>query len=105
MRYSLSDYGYVKVSSKSDSEMTMTGLTSGTTTLTLESDGVKKQCVITVEEKYSYKLTPMLAPFAKYFYLETDDPDPYDLEFVDQDTAYPDSKNDPAIIMIDDTIF
>lgn len=103
VRYSLSDYGYIRVGSQSDSEFTITGLTSGTTTLTVESDGVKKQCVITVEEQYSYKLTPMLAPFADYFYLETNDPDPFDLEFVDQNTIYADAKNDPAIITIDDT--
>lgn len=69
--------------------------------MTATSGSLKKECVITVEEKYYYKLKPMLEPFADYFYLNTDDPDPYDLEFVDENTAY--EKDDQAIIKPDDT--
>ena len=47
----------------------------------------------------------MLEPFATYFILETNDPDTYDLEFVDSDTAYANENNDPAIIKPDTVQF
>jgi hypothetical protein len=52
-----------------------------------------------VSEAYSYSLTPLLAPFNSYYYLKTDDPDPYDLVFVDQSTAYVNSKHNEARIV------
>ena len=65
--YSVTSLGYIKLSDESDSGVKVTGLTSGTTTLIAKSGSIKKECVITVEEQYTYKLKPLLAPFPNYF--------------------------------------
>lgn len=38
--------------------------------------------------KYSYEITPMLAPFNDYFYVKTDYPDPLNIRFVDKNSKY-----------------
>ena len=37
---------------------------------------------------YSYEVIPLLEPFADYFYIKTDNPDPNTFRFVDEDTVY-----------------
>ena len=47
---------------------------------------------------YTYEITPLLAPFNEYFYVKTDNPDPYSFRFVDADSAYSDKA---AISMLE----
>ena len=49
--------------------------------------------------KYSYKITPMMAPFNSYFYVKTDYPDPMNIRFVDKSTVYSEEGN-PGILDI-----
>ena len=37
---------------------------------------------------YSYKITPLLAPFNEYFFVETDNPDPRSFRFADKASVY-----------------
>lgn len=39
--------------------------------------------------KYSYTITPLLAPFNNYFYVKTENPDPTSFAFKDPDSVYP----------------
>lgn len=39
---------------------------------------------------YTYEVFPLMAPFHDYFYVRTDNPDPYSFRFVDKDTVYGD---------------
>ena len=38
--------------------------------------------------EYSYSITPLLAPFNNYFFVETDNPDPNSFRFVDPSSVY-----------------
>lgn len=37
---------------------------------------------------YSYTITPLLAPFNQYFFVQTDNPDPLSFRFTDKSTKY-----------------
>ena len=37
---------------------------------------------------YTYAVTPVLSPFNEYFYVKTDNPDPFSFRFVDNSTVY-----------------
>ncbi len=39
-------------------------------------------------EKYSYEVLPLMAPFNKYFYIKTDNPDPDSFQFADEESKY-----------------
>lgn len=49
---------------------------------------------------YTYEIIPLMEPFNEYFYVRTDNPDPYSFRFVDQDTVYGDEG---AITLLEDT--
>ena len=42
--------------------------------------------------EYSYSITPLLAPFNNYFFVETDNPDPNSFRFVDPSSVYRDPQ-------------
>ena len=48
-------------------------------------------------DSYSYKITPLLAPFNEYFFVETDNPDPKSFRFVDKSSVY----NENSTIVFD----
>ena len=37
---------------------------------------------------YTYEIIPLLPPLNQYFYVKTDNPDPYSFRFYDKDTVY-----------------
>ena len=41
---------------------------------------------------YTYTITPLLAPFNEYFFVETDNPDPTSFRFVDKSSKYSESS-------------
>ena len=84
----LEDNHIAQITKQTQSQVTIKGITSGTTTLRVKAGTEQKRWTIVVSEKYRYSLTPLLAPFNNYFYLKTDDPDPYDLVFIDRDSVY-----------------
>ena len=49
--------------------------------------------------KYSYKITPLLAPFNHYFYVQTDNPDPLSFRFEDKSSVYKDGSFESYISM------
>lgn len=69
-------------------KVVLVGLNSATIKISAKIGKITKTCTLTIDEKYNYKLTPIMAPFNQYFYLETEDPDPYDLCFVDDSSIY-----------------
>ncbi|MCI5806980.1 MAG: Ig-like domain-containing protein, partial [Clostridium sp.] len=86
--WSIADKKIAKVMSYTGSSVTIYGLSSGTTTLRVKIGSTIRECVVTVNEKYSYQIIPLLPPFNNYFYLKTEDPDPYDLVFMDVESRY-----------------
>ena len=42
----------------------------------------------TAPENYTYSVTPLLPPFNRFIYVETDNPNPRTIRFVDKDTKY-----------------
>ena len=40
---------------------------------------------------YTYTITPILSPFNEYFFVKTDNPDPFSFRFADKSTIYADS--------------
>ena len=51
-----------------------------------ESADIKSGTVNAAE--YSYTITPLLAPFNQYFFVQTDNPDPLSFRFTDKSTKY-----------------
>ena len=49
--------------------------------------------------KYTYKITPLLAPFNDYFFVETDNPDPSYVRFVDKSSIYYTSGQEPCVLL------
>ena len=49
--------------------------------------------------QYTYEIIPLIAPFNSYYYIKTDNPDPYSFRFVDKDSIY---GEDAAITFIDE---
>lgn len=96
--WSIADKKIAKITAHTGASVTIYGLSSGTTKLRVKVGSTTKECVVTVEEKYSYQLIPLLAPFNNYFYLKTEDPDPYDLEILDTDSPYLSSGLEADII-------
>ena len=47
----------------------------------------------TAPMQYTYEITPLLAPFNEFFFVKTDDPDPYSFRFADYDSAYGDNAS------------
>lgn len=43
-------------------------------------------------EQYTYSVTPLTDDICHYFYVKTDNPDPYSFDFVDENTVMTDSK-------------
>lgn len=78
----------LRTKEKSKNKIVLEGLNSGTAKVSAKIGGQTKTCKVTIEEKYSYELTPLLAPFNSYYYLKTDDPNPFDLSFVDESSVY-----------------
>ncbi len=50
--------------------------------------------------KYSYEITPLLAPFNEYFFVKTDNPDPWSFAFVDKDSKYKLLYGDDPVISV-----
>ena len=48
-----------------------------------------------VEPEYTYKITPLLAPFNEYFYVQTEDPDVSDIAFADKKSVYYSAGEEP----------
>lgn len=88
VEWSFSEYGYLRRESSDDSKIEMTALNSGTVEVIAEIGKEKQTCKVTVEEKYTYSLVPLMAPFNRYFFLKTDDPEPFDLQFKDESSIY-----------------
>lgn len=66
-------------------------------TMAVAAPGVSKDTLAASEEsvfkyndvtKYTYEITPLLAPFNDYFYVKTDNPDPSCIRFVDKESKY-----------------
>ena len=57
-----------------------------------------------VTPQYTYEVTPLLPPFNEYFYVKTEDPDPWSFRFVDKDSAYASEDGDGSIAFTD-TVF
>lgn len=51
------------------------------------------------QKSYTYAVRPLLSPFNEYFYVQTDDPDPSDLRFVDKESVYYTSGQEPACLV------
>ena len=58
-----------------------------------------------VASEYSYKVTPLLMPFNKYFYVQTDDPNPSDIRLVDKESVYYTGESEPAYLFPTKTRF
>lgn len=41
---------------------------------------------------YTYEITPLLSPFNEYFFVKTDNPDPYSFSFADKSSKYSDNS-------------
>ncbi len=48
--------------------------------------------------EYSYTITPLLPPFNTYFYVQTDNPDPSEIRFIDRDSIYYESWSVPSAL-------
>lgn len=48
--------------------------------------------------EYSYTVTPLLMPFNEFFYVQTQDPDPSDIRFVDKSSSYYAQGQEPAYL-------
>ena len=89
--------GYLGLNDQQDGQnVTLKGVSSGTTTVTAYFGKEKRSCLVTVTEKYSYDLVPLLQPFGELFLLKTEDPDPFDLRFIDASSKYK-TNEDPDI--------
>jgi hypothetical protein len=74
-----------------DSTLNRQSVSAGKTTYTAVNSGSSKvkasfgkkseTYYVKVKERYSYSLTPLIKPFNTYYYLKTDDPNPFDLRF------------------------
>ena len=54
---------------------------------------------------YSYKIRALLGPFNEYFFVETDNPDPFSFRFADKSSKYaPVSENDGEEVVGDGTV-
>ncbi len=51
---------------------------------------------------YSYEIIPLLAPFNRYFYIKTENPDPDSFRFKDEDTKY---SEDSGSIIVSQNLF
>ena len=71
-----------------DNGYEITGRSSGTVVLSAKKGDDKRTCLVSVNEKYTYNLVPLLAPFGYKFLLQTEDPDPLDLCFIDTSSKY-----------------
>lgn len=47
---------------------------------------------------YTYKIEPLLAPFNQYFFVKTDNPDPYSFRFIDKSTKYSDKPDTISVV-------
>ena len=56
------------------------------------------------DNKYSYEIIPLMAPFNSYFYIKTDNPDPDTFRFVDESSVYAE-ENETGSISVSDTYF
>ena len=65
-----------------------------------ESADIKSGTVNAAE--YSYTITPLLAPFNQYFFVQTDNPDPLSFRFTDKSTKY-DEEEQSTIKAVWDT--
>ena len=52
---------------------------------------------------YSYAITPVLDPFNEYFYVKTDNPDPFSFRFVDNSTVYGENGANGSINLLYDS--
>lgn len=94
--WSSSDKKVVKVQETSAGGATLKGIAPGTATVTAKIGSKQYTCSVTVvEPEYDYKITPLLAPFNEYFYVQTDDPDVSDIAFVDKKSVYYSAGDDP----------
>lgn len=98
--------GIIGITKVEKNSVTIRGISSGTTDLVVQVDYEKDvTCKVHVSEAYSYNLKPLLAPFNQYYFLETNDPDPYDLQFIDQSTIYQGTNKKQAVICAKDHKF
>lgn len=87
--WSSSDNKIVKLSKKTAGGAVVKGIAPGTAIVTAKIGSKKYTCSVTVvEPEYTYKITPLLAPFNEYFYVQTEDPDVSDLAFADKKSSY-----------------
>ena len=55
----------------------------------------------TPKVQYTYELIPLLAPFNEFFFVRTNNPDPYSFRFADPESAY----GENAAIKLDETLY
>ncbi len=55
--------------------------------------------------QYTYTITPILAPFEYYIYVETDNPDPLSFAFADYDDVYTEDGDDTAYYALKEILF
>lgn len=86
----------IKIVKKSKKSVTLKGIKSGKTVIYAKIGKKKYSCKVTVKFKnatqrvssYKYKITPLLAPFDEYFYVQTDNPNVEDIRFIDKSSKY-----------------
>ncbi|MDO4555010.1 MAG: hypothetical protein Q4B70_07705 [Lachnospiraceae bacterium] len=111
VKWSLSNKKVLSIVKKSKTQIVLRGLRVGTAKVQAAVGKKKYQCIVTVKKQttdsnqdkdystgqdeisekrklYSYKITPILAPFNEYFYVETEDPNPSDICFFDKSSIY-----------------
>lgn len=86
--WKVNDPKQLRIKEKSKDKIVLEGINSGTVKVSAKIGEQTKTCKVTVKEMYSYELTPLLAPFNRYYYLKTNDPNPFDLSFVDESSVY-----------------
>lgn len=122
VKWTIKNKKIAKIVKKSKKYVTIKGKKAGKTKLIAKVGKKKYVCKITVKkktnnkannnatnvvenEKYTYSVEPLLAPFDFMFYVKTNNPNPEKIRFVDKKSSYYNSKDDIGYIVPCDTKF
>ena len=96
VEWSSSNKKVVKLQDTSSGSAVLYGAAPGSATVTAKIGSKRYTCSVTVvEPEYTYKITPLLAPFNEYFYVQTEDPDVSDIAFADKKSVYYSAGEEP----------
>ncbi len=92
--WSTDDSKIIRLSKKKKNSVKIKGLKNGTAKVFATIGKKTYVCNVTVGKPYTYKVTPLMAPFNEYFYIETENPDPKSFRLVDRKSKYASTDED-----------